>query len=320
VTVYLDGSAKPTVSNLNFTPGQTVPNTVIVKIGADGEIDLANTSAGTLDLVADVEGYYGSQATSGYGGLTPQRVLDTRTNHAPLPANGTVRVYFGPPPNYSAVMLNVTVADARQNGYITAYPDGSALLKASNVNFTAGKVSQNEAIVEVGADGYVDFTDTSGGTADLIVDMSGVFASGYGHAFVLMLPTRVVDTRTSSQGALPAFSTRTVPRRDRCAAGIPGHRRDQRDGHAADRSRLRHRLRHRGEPALDLCGELLTRPDRAQRVNRGRGHHRQRRLLRRLRRNRRSDRGHLRVLQLVAKRVPRGSTLEPGPGTLANLQ
>lgn len=188
---------------------------MIVKVGADGEIDLTNTSAGTAELVADVEGYYGLQAADGFTGLTPNRVLDTRTNHAALPANGTTRVYFGQLAGVSAVTLNLTAVNAKQSGYITAYPDGSSLPKASNVNFAQGLVTQNEAIVKVGADGYVDFTNTSGASVDLIVDLTGYFGSGpgfqYPAAFVPLAPTRVLDTRTDSQGALQPFATRSLP-------------------------------------------------------------------------------------------------------------
>ena len=46
------------MSNLNFTAGQTVPNLVIVPVGADGKIRLYNGSPGTVQLIADIAGYY----------------------------------------------------------------------------------------------------------------------------------------------------------------------------------------------------------------------------------------------------------------------
>ena len=52
------GGARPTVSNLNFTAGQTVANLVIVPVGADGKIRLYNGSPGTVQLIADIAGYY----------------------------------------------------------------------------------------------------------------------------------------------------------------------------------------------------------------------------------------------------------------------
>lgn len=47
----------PTTSNLNFAPGQTIANLVIVPVGPDGKITLHNKSTGTVQLIADVAGY-----------------------------------------------------------------------------------------------------------------------------------------------------------------------------------------------------------------------------------------------------------------------
>jgi Bacterial Ig-like domain (group 3) len=58
ITAYADATTKPGASNLNFTPGQTIPNLVVVPVGADGSVALFNGSAGTAQLIADVAGYY----------------------------------------------------------------------------------------------------------------------------------------------------------------------------------------------------------------------------------------------------------------------
>jgi len=55
LTVYPDGVAKPNASNLNFIVGETVPNLVIVPL-TNGVADIANTSGGTVQVVADLEG------------------------------------------------------------------------------------------------------------------------------------------------------------------------------------------------------------------------------------------------------------------------
>jgi hypothetical protein len=57
VTVYPDGQARPTASNLNFTAGETIPNLVIVPVGSDGKVDFYNHT-GSVNLVADLAGYY----------------------------------------------------------------------------------------------------------------------------------------------------------------------------------------------------------------------------------------------------------------------
>ena len=83
----------PLASNLNFVPGQTIPNLVVAKVGANGNIALTNNSPGTVQLIADVAGYYlsGTPTAPGtYVPLNPARVLDTRTN---LGATGPVAAW-----------------------------------------------------------------------------------------------------------------------------------------------------------------------------------------------------------------------------------
>ena len=53
------GAARPLASNLNYVPNQTVPNLVVVQVGAGGTVDLFNY-AGSAHVIADVAGWYGS--------------------------------------------------------------------------------------------------------------------------------------------------------------------------------------------------------------------------------------------------------------------
>ena len=59
VTVYPSGADRPLASNLNAVAGQVIPNMVLARLGADGSIALYNNQ-GTVDLVADVMGYFTS--------------------------------------------------------------------------------------------------------------------------------------------------------------------------------------------------------------------------------------------------------------------
>jgi hypothetical protein len=47
----------PKASDLNWAPGVTVPNLVVVAVGPDGKVDVYN-HLGHADLVVDVLGYY----------------------------------------------------------------------------------------------------------------------------------------------------------------------------------------------------------------------------------------------------------------------
>ena len=79
VIAYPDGISPPNTSNLNYTAGQTVPNLAIVPVGADGYVDLAKLGPGSVDMIADVEGFFTQTAAAGYTSETPARILDTRT-------------------------------------------------------------------------------------------------------------------------------------------------------------------------------------------------------------------------------------------------
>ncbi len=57
LTVYPDGQARPTVSNLNFTTGRAIANLVAVPV-VNGKVDFFNGSPGTVHVLADLAGYY----------------------------------------------------------------------------------------------------------------------------------------------------------------------------------------------------------------------------------------------------------------------
>jgi hypothetical protein len=57
LTVFPKGEAVPNASNLNFAAGQTAPNMVIAKVGADGSISIRNNS-GSVQVIVDIAGWY----------------------------------------------------------------------------------------------------------------------------------------------------------------------------------------------------------------------------------------------------------------------
>ena len=56
LTVYPGNAARPPTSNVNYVAGQTIPNAVIVGLGANGNIDIF-TSASS-HVIVDVVGYF----------------------------------------------------------------------------------------------------------------------------------------------------------------------------------------------------------------------------------------------------------------------
>jgi hypothetical protein len=189
ITAYPAGQSLPTVSSLNFVSGQTVPNLVVVPLGSGGKITLYNGAGGTSHLIADVAGYFiaGTPLSAGtFVPVAPSRILDSRngtgTAHAMIPAFGTIDLQVsgrgGVPSGYVAwaVVVNVTVTNAAQPGYITVYPGSQTLPLASNINFSAGLTVPNAVMVTLGPTGTVRLYNASAAPVDLIADIAGYYS------------------------------------------------------------------------------------------------------------------------------------------------
>ncbi|MFE9930718.1 hypothetical protein [Streptomyces sp. NPDC005533] len=201
VMVYPNGQPKPAVSNLNFAAGQIVPNLVTVPV-VNGKVDLRN-NAGSVDLIADVTGYYTDKAATGSAltPITPTRFLDTRdgtgAGKARVGPGGVVTLQVAgvkgvPASGVTAVVMNVTAVGPTEAGHVTVYPNGQAAPGVSNLNFTAGQVVPNLVTVPV-VNGKVDLRNNSG-SVDLIADVTGYY-SATGSTFSAGSPVRLLDTR-----------------------------------------------------------------------------------------------------------------------------
>jgi hypothetical protein len=58
LTLWPSDATQPTASDLNWAPGTTIPNLVVVKLGSDGKVKVYN-AAGSTNVVVDVVGWYG---------------------------------------------------------------------------------------------------------------------------------------------------------------------------------------------------------------------------------------------------------------------
>ena len=206
ITAWPSGEDQPTVSNINFVPGQTVPNMVAVKVGANGKVNLFN-SAGNTDLIADVTGYYTATAPSSGGRFTavsPARLLDTRDGTgtagvvAPLGPGATINLTVinrggVPATGVSGVALNVTADQPDSSGFLTVWPTGEARPNASTHNFVPGLTVANLVLAKVGAGGQVSIFNAFGST-HVVADVIGYFSAS-GGAFVPVTPQRLIDTR-----------------------------------------------------------------------------------------------------------------------------
>ena len=215
LSVYPGGVMRSTSSNLNFRVGQTAANMVLVPVGDYGLIDVFNGSGGTVDVIVDVLGWFPTGAS--FSGLTPARLLDTRTGGPTIDGQftGTGAVaaqatselsVLGragiPTTGMASVALNVTVTNPTAAGYLTVYPTGTTQPATSSLNFTAGRTVPNMVIVPVDANGQLSIFNGSNGTADVIVDVLGWFPTGT--AFSGVAPARLMDSRIGT----PTFDGR----------------------------------------------------------------------------------------------------------------
>lgn len=181
LTAYAQGSTQPSTSSLDFTPGETVANLVVVPVPAGiTKIAIAN-HVGSTDAIVDLFGYYTTGTGATFTPLSPPtRLLDTRTTGTPLspqvPQPLQIAGVAGVPNSstVTAAVLHVTVINPTQNSFLTVYADGTSQPGTSNLNYVPGQLISNLIIAPVGSDGKIDLINHVG-TTDVVVDISGYY-------------------------------------------------------------------------------------------------------------------------------------------------
>jgi hypothetical protein len=197
ITAYPTGEPLPIASNVNYPPSRNIANMAIVPVGADGEITFHNNSAGTVDVAADLDGYF--TTTTGFAAgtytaaqfkpsaylpvSTPYRWLDTRQGNGPLVGGDGYQYPFTDDEFIDGVVLNATVVAPTANGYLTLFPDdpSTTIPTASNINFVTGQNTPNMAIVspgtfeDPGGKYYIAAYLSGSGQANLVADVFGLF-------------------------------------------------------------------------------------------------------------------------------------------------
>ena len=225
-TGYLGASAAGAggsgASLLNFNrPGDVVPNFAIIGVDdARLDVDLVTNAGGTSRLVVDVVGYVTTSShTGGRGarltGLTPRRVLDTRTTSPLGPrSNRWVQIAgrAGVAQDATAVVVNITGINTRRDAATTYLTAGAAPVPtgatpgSSNGNYRPGATVASLAVVELGDAGRINLYNRDG-WLNVAVDVVGYLAprpdeSTTGRIIALESPFRTMDTRASRFGAV----------------------------------------------------------------------------------------------------------------------
>ena len=174
--------AMPSTSSLNPAAGKVTPNLVMAQVSSRGTVCLfTNTD---IDMVVDVVGYASSSATNRFTPSAPFRFTDTRDNFrteisagqngVALVANQTLVVQIagvrGVPAAARAISANLTVVDATDRGFVTAWPCGD-LPTASNVNYEIAAAVANAAELPLSSSGAICIYSSS--SAQVIIDING---------------------------------------------------------------------------------------------------------------------------------------------------
>ncbi|WP_157745788.1 hypothetical protein [Micromonospora purpureochromogenes] len=180
----------------------------------------ADTVAGELAIPVRADVVDGAKGA--YFPASPARLMDSRSGlgapKAKLGPGRTVNLQVAgrggvPASGVGAVVLNLTVTGPTSNSFLTAYPAGEQLPTASSINFAKGWLGSNNVTVKVGADGKVSIYNRNGYT-DVVVDVVGFYAgtsltpAGFTKRgqYQWFEPYRILDTRTTGKGPLPAGS------------------------------------------------------------------------------------------------------------------
>jgi len=175
------GNGVPLVSSLNLVAGETAPNLVTVTVGSGGKVRLSN-AAGSVQLLADLAGYYSPTATGGFVPVVPLRFLDTRSGIGAAPIRTTAGGFVdlrvpgarGVPASSTGVVLNLTGTTTTTPTVVRAYPATSSTPTVSNLNLVAGDSRANAVVVKPGTNGRVRILNGAG-TLALVADLAGYF-------------------------------------------------------------------------------------------------------------------------------------------------
>lgn len=169
--------------------------------------------------------------------VAPCRLVDTRGNGAPLTGGflpaATVRTYTlvgvcNIPADAKAISLNATAVNPVGPGFLTMWAAGAALPTVSTLNFVAGDVVANAAVVPLNASGAISVVfGVSGG--DLVLDTNGYYSplgvvnslNGQGGDLTLVAGSNITLTPGAGTLSISAASG-TGPQGPQGPAGPPG--------------------------------------------------------------------------------------------------
>jgi hypothetical protein len=163
---------------ITFSAGVTAPVTLQVQV---------QSSAGCANVASASVLFDASTGPTSYYTLPPCRLVDTRNANGTyggpaLQGGGAQRVFpiagqCGIPAGAKAVAVNLTVVTPAAAGDLRLFPTGIGTPNVSIINFRAGAVRANNAVLSLAGNpaGSLTVQGDLGGTTDLLIDVSGYF-------------------------------------------------------------------------------------------------------------------------------------------------
>ncbi len=220
LTVFPTGKTRPGTSNLNFAAGSTTAGSAILPLGTNGQINVFNGSAGQINLVVDVTGYFRPGVATVAGAIRPvpaTRILDTRT-----PAGGAgqlagtssrsvqVSGRAGIPSTATAVIATVSETGGRSPGYLSVFKTGASRPATSNVNFGAGATTAGLVVAQLNSTGQFSIYNGSPNGVSVVVDVTGYVIGGTATvvgSYVPVNPVRLLNTGSGATALAPGQTT-----------------------------------------------------------------------------------------------------------------
>jgi hypothetical protein len=190
VAVFAGGTAWNGTGSISFVAGGTVQSSLTAKLGTGGTLAFRNNTGVSLQLIADVAGYYlaGPPAvTGGYGAIATTRVMDTRsTLQTSIAAGATLEVPASPvltsdsktlvpPSGVMAVSANVGVLNPAAAGSVSVYAGNTSWNRTGSISFPARVTVQSSLTSTLGVAGTLLIRNNTSAALDVIVDLAGYY-------------------------------------------------------------------------------------------------------------------------------------------------
>ena len=186
-TLWPGSGPRPLASTLNTSAGDTIGNTTIVPVAADGTISVFSQSGGSLvvDVVGWVTDATAPAATAGELTVlhTPVRLYDTRfgdggQDRLARAVSATLAVVGRDaiPTDAAGFIGNLTTVDPASSGYVTVYPAGGPQPATSTTNPDPTRDPSATAVISgLGAGG--DLAVYASTSVDVVLDAWGWFTT-----------------------------------------------------------------------------------------------------------------------------------------------